>query len=109
MKHTFLLFPEFKDKAITLSYDDGTVTDKRLTEIADTYGLKCTFNICSECFAEKGGNDKFTRSEAFEFYGRSGHEVAACITRAPPFRQMLLRFPKIFLLGILRATTTVRA
>lgn len=76
MKHTFLLFPEFKDKAITLSYDDGTVTDKRLTEIADTYGLKCTFNICSECFTEKGGNDKFTRSEAFEFYGRSGHEVA---------------------------------
>ena len=30
---TFLRFPGFKRKALTLSYDDGTCHDKRLVEI----------------------------------------------------------------------------
>lgn len=40
-----MLFPQGKRKALTLSYDDGVVQDKRLIEILDRYGLKCTFNI----------------------------------------------------------------
>ena len=40
-------FPEWKDKAMTLSYDDGAKDDIRLIEIMQKYGLKGTFNICS--------------------------------------------------------------
>ena len=36
-----------KIKAITFSYDDGVTQDKRLIEIFNKYGLKCTFNINS--------------------------------------------------------------
>ncbi len=34
-----------KKKALTFSYDDGVDTDKRLAEILDRYGMKCTFNL----------------------------------------------------------------
>lgn len=34
-------------KLITLSFDDGTVQDRRLVEILNRYGIKCTFNLCS--------------------------------------------------------------
>ena len=36
-----------KKKAITFSYDDGVVYDKRLVEIFNKYNLKCTFNLNS--------------------------------------------------------------
>lgn len=37
-----------KMKAITFSYDDGVVQDKRLIELFDKYNLKGTFNLNSE-------------------------------------------------------------
>lgn len=40
-----LVFPGHKTKAFTLSYDDGVIQDKRLIDIFDKYGLKCTFNL----------------------------------------------------------------
>ena len=39
----YLRFKDGKDKALTLSYDDGPVFDKQLIEIMDKYGLKGTF------------------------------------------------------------------
>ncbi|MBQ6468187.1 MAG: polysaccharide deacetylase family protein [Clostridia bacterium] len=36
-----------KMKALTFSYDDGVTQDKRLIEILNKYGLKCTFNLNS--------------------------------------------------------------
>ena len=36
-----------KNKAVTFSYDDGVETDKRLVELFNRYGLKCTFNLNS--------------------------------------------------------------
>lgn len=35
-------------KFITLSFDDGTVHDRRMIEILDRYGIKCTFNLNSD-------------------------------------------------------------
>ena len=32
-KYAFLRFPEFKRKAVTLSYDDGTKYDEKFIEI----------------------------------------------------------------------------
>lgn len=34
-----------KMKAVTFSYDDGNGQDKRLVELFNKYGVKCTFNI----------------------------------------------------------------
>lgn len=40
-------------KFFTLSYDDGTVFDRRLVEILNRYGLKATFNLNSGLFGTK--------------------------------------------------------
>lgn len=40
-----MLFPGGKAKAFTLSYDDGVIQDKKLIQIFDKYGAKCTFNL----------------------------------------------------------------
>ena len=72
----FMRFPDFKRKALTLSYDDGVVYDRRLIEIMDRYGLKGTFNINSGLFAEQEGGRRLTEKEAVELYGNSPHEIA---------------------------------
>ena len=36
-----------KNKAFTLSYDDGVESDRKLLDIINYYGLKCTFNLNS--------------------------------------------------------------
>ena len=48
-----LLFPGGKSKAFTLSYDDGTVQDRRLVEIFRKHGLKGTFNLNSGTFGHQ--------------------------------------------------------
>lgn len=77
MKNTsFMRFPNFKRKALTLSYDDGVVYDKRLIEIMDKHGLKGTFNINSGLYAQKEGERRLTKEEAIALYKDSPHEVA---------------------------------
>lgn len=39
------LFPGGKAKALTMSYDDGKVQDRRLIDIFNKYGIKGTFNL----------------------------------------------------------------
>ncbi|MEE0928118.1 MAG: polysaccharide deacetylase family protein [Acutalibacteraceae bacterium] len=68
-----------KMKAVTFSFDDGVQQDKRLMEIFDKYGLKCTFNFNSGRFGVQGiwqgvDHTKFKREEMVEVY--SGHEIA---------------------------------
>lgn len=74
----FMRFPGGRDKALTLSYDDGVYQDKRLMEIIDRYGIKCTFNINTGCFGETDAVDKgrLSKKQALELYKDSGHEVA---------------------------------
>lgn len=72
----FLRFPEWKYKALTLSYDDGTVHDRKLIRILDKYGLKCTFNLNSELYAKEKGNNRLTKEEASELFFNSPHEIA---------------------------------
>ena len=43
----FLRFPGFRNKAVTISYDDGVFQDERLISIMRKYGMKGTFNIPS--------------------------------------------------------------
>ena len=47
MKLFRMLFPGGLDRALTLSYYDGVVQDRRLAQICSEQGVKCTFNLNS--------------------------------------------------------------
>lgn len=42
-----MLFPSAKRKALTLSYDDGVLQDRRLVRMMNQYGVRGTFNLNS--------------------------------------------------------------
>ncbi len=72
-------YPGGKEKALTLSYDDGVVQDIKLVSILDKYGLKATFNVNTETFPDKPDNNptrRMTKKEMYDLYANSGHEVA---------------------------------
>ena len=48
------MFPGNKHKAITFSFDDGVTQDRRLVQLFNKYGLKCTFNINSASLGKEG-------------------------------------------------------
>ena len=72
MDYRYLRFPEGKGKAVTLSYDDGSIHDLRLSEIINCYGLKCTFNLNSDRLLSGKG---LTVEQAKGLLA-DGHEVA---------------------------------
>lgn len=77
MQHeTFLRFPEGRVKAFTLSYDDGVVADKRLLKILDSYGVKCTFNLNSGVFPDRGAHNRMSEEESFDLFANCRHEIA---------------------------------
>ena len=76
MGYRFLAFPGFKDKALTLSYDDGVVYDKKLIEIMQKHGLKGTFNINSERFSDDPNSRRMAQDEAIALYKETGMEIA---------------------------------
>lgn len=49
-----LAFPGGKQKAFTMSFDDGVVQDKRLIQLIDKYGIKATFNLGYEVLGFHG-------------------------------------------------------
>lgn len=82
-----------KKKAVTFSYDDGVLQDRRMIEILNRYGLKATFNINSGLLGltrtlklntDVGVVDHSSvKAENVKFI-YDGHEVAAH-TRTHPF------------------------
>lgn len=89
----YMKFKNGKSKALTLSYDDGVVQDKRLIAIMNKYGLKGTFNInTGRYFPEESQREKFQGkmklSEAKELYTNSGHEVAVHALTHPFLEQL---------------------
>ena len=48
------LYPGWKKKALTFSYDDGQIYDRRLVEIFNRYGLKGTFHLNSGTVGKPG-------------------------------------------------------
>ncbi len=73
MSYQLMLFPGFKEKALTFSYDDGKRSDIRLTEIFNKHGLKGTFNLCSGLL---GGERSVKTEELASVYLDAGHEIA---------------------------------
>ena len=84
-----------KMKAVTFSFDDGVTQDKRLIEIFDKYGLKCTFNINSELLGKPGmlncsnvtvAHVKPRPDEIAKIY--KNHEVAVHTLTHPDLRKL---------------------
>ena len=50
MNKVYCCYPGGKHKALTLSYDDGKLQDRRLVALFNRYGIKGTFHINSGLF-----------------------------------------------------------
>lgn len=73
MRYRFLRFPGGKEKAVTLSYDDGVKEDLRLSDVITEHGIKCTFNLNSSKFY----SDAYvTENDVKEYFLDRGHEIA---------------------------------
>lgn len=90
------LYPGGRDKAFSLSYDDGTLQDVRLVGLLNHYGLKGTFNLNSGLMEQEfewthpcGLTVKrLSQQQAADLY--HGHEIASH-TRTHPYMQSLGR------------------
>ena len=71
----FLRFPGWKAKAMTLSYDDAVIFDKRLISIMQKHGLKGTFNVNGGMLSHDFYR-RMDKDEALALYQNSGMEVA---------------------------------
>lgn len=78
LRNIYICFPGGRHKALTMSYDDGREEDRRLVELFNKHGIRCTFNL-------NGGitNDphRIPAAEYPELY--KGHEIA-CHTYLHP-------------------------
>jgi len=76
-------FPNGYKIALTLSFDDGRIHDRRLVSILNRYGLKGTFHLNSGFF---GLESYVNKSEIKELY--QGHEVSAHSLTHPHLTQI---------------------
>lgn len=80
-----------KNKALTISMDDGVLQDKRFIKLLNRYGLKATFNINSELLGNSNtvwfqerisvAHCKFRPEEVRSVY--EGHEIAGHTLKHP--------------------------
>ena len=73
LRYQFMRFPEGKARAFTMSYDDGCVQDKRLSDVITPYGLKCTFNLNA---LSLGRPYEHSVEDIEKYIYARGHEVA---------------------------------
>ncbi len=66
-------YPGGKRYALTFSYDDGGAQDRRLVELFNKYGMKCTFNVMSSSLKNENGKG-VKIDEVKSLY--EGHEIA---------------------------------
>ncbi|MTI59691.1 MAG: polysaccharide deacetylase [Firmicutes bacterium] len=71
MEISFSYYPEGKKKALTMSYDDGQIYDRKLVEIFNRYGIKGTFHLNS---GKLDSGPYLTSSEISSLF--KGHEIA---------------------------------
>lgn len=94
------VFPGFRRKALTLSYDDAIASDRRLIEIMEAHGLRGTFNINSGLYQADDfvprATDQMSRQAVTDLYkNRDGIEVAlhgfshATLDKIPPAQALM--------------------
>ena len=78
MDQFFIRFPDFKKKAVTLSYDDGVIQDRQVVRLLNEHGMKGSFNLNSSSLLDPdtvtGSRPRLTAEEAILLY--DGHEIA---------------------------------
>ncbi len=74
MRYYLMRYPEGKFKALTLSYDDGSIHDERFIEILNKYGIKTTLNINGASI--KNEDDWHINPERLKAFKAQGHEIA---------------------------------
>lgn len=72
-KGIIVTYPDWKLKALSFSYDDGNVADRRLVGIFNQYGMKGTFHIPS-AWLKKKPEKRVTEKELLRLY--AGHEIS---------------------------------
>lgn len=76
----YLLFPDGKEKALTLSYDDGVTTDIDFIRMMERYGMKTTFNLCPGLFGpestKRGPGENLSPDRMKDIYTHPLCEVA---------------------------------
>lgn len=72
MQIKFNYYPSGKRKALTMSYDDGQIHDRRLVELFYRYGIKGSFHLNS---GSLGREDILDSAEVRDLF--AGHEVSA--------------------------------
>ncbi len=77
-------YPEGKRKALTMSYDDGVVQDRRLVALFNQFGIKGTFHLNSALLDHAPRH--IAAAEVPTLY--AGHEVS-CHTATHPFLERL--------------------
>ena len=90
----FNLFPGGRDKALTMSYDDGRTADRRLVEIFNANGIRGTFHLNSE---KLDTPDYISAREVKALY--QGHEIAAHTCTHPFLGQLPERMQLQEILG----------
>lgn len=75
MKINLDRFPYGKTKALTMSYDDGVVQDKRLAGIFNRYGIQGTFHLNGGLFGDNTKRERIAKDEILQTY--KGHEISA--------------------------------
>lgn len=73
LKNVYTCFPEGKHKALTMSYDDGQIFDRRLVDIFNQNNIKGTFHLNGGL--SQGHEERVPVEEFKALY--QGHEVAA--------------------------------
>lgn len=79
------LFPEGKRKALTFSYDDAQIHDRRLVSLFNEKGIKATFHLNSGTLGQPGF---IASGEVEQLYEK--HEVACHGVTHPFFNQLSL-------------------
>lgn len=75
MQYRFARFPEGRAKAFTASYDDGSRFDRKLLDIMNGAGIKCTLNI-NGGFTDSNDGWHLTAEELAAIADGGGHEIA---------------------------------
>lgn len=78
-----LYYPYAKKRALTFSYDDGQIYDRRLIDVFNNYCLKATFHLNSGTIGTEGF---VTENEIHTLY--SGHEVSCHSVTHPHLTQL---------------------
>ncbi len=86
MKTVYFTFKDGKRKALTMSYDDGVIQDKRLVKIFNDNGIKGTFHINGGFFGAVFHHPRLVAEEIKDVY--AGHEVS-CHGYTHPFLEKL--------------------